>query len=428
VSALQVLVEHDPKVPVVELVLATRTGSMHDPPGQEGALNLALKTLTRGAGELAGDRVEEALDRLGVEFSAGAEVTSAHVHATVLRRNLEAFVGLWRDLVTRPRLAPEEVSRRARALRADIVDSRDDDRTLAGRHFRRGLFRGHPSGRPVAGTPATLPTLTDDAVRGALRRTFTRANIVCGASGAITEPEAQALFEGLLTALPDEAPPSAALADPAVQPGRELLVVDKPDRTQVQFLAGCLGTRADDPDHVPLAVGNAIFGGTFTARLMREVRSKRGWSYGASSKLYRDRAREAWSMWTFPAVADAPACIALQLQLLERFLQGGVTARELSQAKQFLIRGRAFDFETPARRLSHRMDEAVQGLPEGYHRTYANRVAKVTLEQVNRAVRRRLSAHNLLVVAVCTAATSLEALKSAIPGLARVTVLPYDTD
>ncbi|MBI5513110.1 MAG: insulinase family protein [Deltaproteobacteria bacterium] len=423
-----VLVEHDPKLPVVELVLATRTGSMYDPSGREGALNLALKTLTRGAGALSGDRLEEHLDRLGAEFSAGAEVTTTHIHATVLRRNLEAFTALLRDLVARPLFEPEEVSRRARALRADIVDSRDDDRTLAGRHFRRGLFRGHPSGRPVAGTPSTLPTLAAVDVRSAYTHAFTRGNVVCGASGAITEVEARALFGCVLEALPEGAAPSGALPDPQPLRGRELLVVDKPDRTQVQLLIGCLGTRADDPDHVPLAVGNAIFGGTFTARLMREVRSKRGWSYGATSRLYRDRARDAWSMWTFPAVTDAPACIALQLQLLERWVAEGITARELSQAKQFLIRGRAFDFETPSRRLSHRMDEAIHGLPEGYHRTYADRVAKVTVEQVNRAVRRRITPRDLLVVAVCTASASLEALKGVIPGLSRVTVVPFDTD
>ena len=64
-------------------------------------------------------------------------------------------------------------------------------------------------------------------------------------------------------------------------PGRHLVFVDKPDRTQTQILIGGLGTSAHDADHVPLIVANAVFGGTFTSRLMQEVRSKRGWSYGA---------------------------------------------------------------------------------------------------------------------------------------------------
>ena len=38
-------------------------------------------------------------------------------------------------------------------------------------------------------------------------------------------------------------------------------------------------------DHrVPLMVANTAFGGTFTSRLMQEVRAKRGWSYGAYAR------------------------------------------------------------------------------------------------------------------------------------------------
>ena len=83
--------------------------------------------------------------------------------------------------------------------------------------------------------------------------------------------------------------------------GRRLLVVDKPERTQTQILVGTMGTSAHDDDHVPMVVGNAVFGGTFTSRLMKEIRSKRGWSYGASARTGIDRRRQSWVLWTFPA-------------------------------------------------------------------------------------------------------------------------------
>ena len=82
--------------------------------------------------------------------------------------------------------------------------------------------------------------------------------------------------------------------------GRRLLVVDKPERTQTQILVGTLGTSPHDDDHVPLVVGNAVFGGTFTSRLMKEIRSKRGWSYGASARAGIERQRQSWVLWTFP--------------------------------------------------------------------------------------------------------------------------------
>ena len=62
--------------------------------------------------------------------------------------------------------------------------------------------------------------------------------------------------------------------------GRKVLIVDKPERTQSQILIGQLAPLRKDPSWLPLHVSTMAFGGTFTARLMDEVRAKRGLSYG----------------------------------------------------------------------------------------------------------------------------------------------------
>lgn len=427
-ASLTFLYEPSDALPVVDLWLCARTGAMHDPEGKEGALNLALRTLVRGAGGLDGDALEAELDALGAEFSASAEVSTAVVHAAVLQRNLDRFLDLFVAMVTRPTLSPAEVERAARTQRADLIDSRDDDRTLAGRHFRRQLFKGHPFGRPSSGTPATLPKLTAEDARAVYERTFVPDNLVLGAVGAITPAQAEALAQRLAAALPQGPAPDRFVAAPTRPQGRHLVLVDKPERTQTQVLIGTLGTRADDRDHAALTVANTVFGGTFTARLMREVRTKRGWSYGASSRLYRDRERDAWSMWTFPAAKDSAACIALQLKMLEQFHAKGPTAREVEFARKFLVRGRAFEFETATRRLWLRLDERIHELGDGYHHQLGERLARVGVEPATKAFRKRIDPKSLLFSVVATARERRAELEAAIPDLDRVTVVPYDTD
>src|SRR5207253_3567377 len=100
-------------------------------------------------------------------------------------------------------------------------------------------------------------------------------------------------------AAPDE------VAEPSMASGRRLVVVDKPERTQTQILIATMGTSPYDEDHVPLVIANAVFGGSFTSRLMREIRSKRGWSYGASARASIDRRRQAWVLWTVPSAPEA---------------------------------------------------------------------------------------------------------------------------
>jgi zinc protease len=174
-------------------------------------------------------------------------------------------------------------------------------------------------------------------------------------------------------------------------------------------------------------VGNAVFGGAFTARLMRAVRSERGWSYGASSRLAIDRVREAWNMWTFPAAADAAPCIALQLELMQAWVEQGITEEELAFAKSFLIKSHAFAVDTADKRLEQAMEVWLYDLPSDYFSSYTKHVEAVNVEQVNQALRSRLSTDDLVLAVVATESEIGSALKG-LPGLASTEIVAFDAD
>jgi zinc protease len=194
------------------------------------------------------------------------------------------------------------------------------------------------------------------------------------------------------------------------------------------MVVGGLGTDAHDPDHVPLLVANTVFGGTFTSRLMQEVRAKRGWSYGASSRVGFDRQRDAFTMWSAPAAGDAPACLALELELLHAFREEGITDAELEFVKRYLVRSHAFDIDTARKRVHQRLEAELYDLPAGYHARYVGDVSAVTREAANAAVRARLSEADLVIGVVGTHAEIGEKIAKAIPGLASVTVAPFDLE
>jgi zinc protease len=168
-----------------------------------------------------------------------------------------------------------------------------------------------------------------------------------------------------------------------------------------------------------------VFGGAFTARLMREVRSERGWSYGASSRLAIDRVRDAWSMWTFPAATDAAACIGLQLQLMEAWVEGGITDEELSFGKSYLVKSYAFATDTADKRLEQAVEVELYDLPRDYFSGYTTRIEAVTSEEVKRAVATRLDPRDLALSVVATDADIGEALR-ALPGVESTEVVPFD--
>jgi zinc protease len=422
------LLEPSHAVPLVSIVLSLRCGSAADPPAKGGLARIAMRMLRRGCAGLTSEQIDVRIDSLGAELAVDTSPSTVAIHGQVIARNLDAFVDLLTQLLTTSTFPQDEIDRLKRETMAEIVESRDNDSVLAQKALQRTLFEGHAYGRNSGGTAASVDAIQREDVVVFCRRHLVQGNVVVGIAGDATPEGAPSIGRRLVASLPPGGATPDAVPEPSLHGGRRLLVVDKPERTQTQILVGTLGTSAHDADHVDLVVANAIFGGTFTSRLMREVRSKRGWSYGASSRTVVDRHRQAWVMGTFPAAEDAAACLKLTLDLLEEWVARGVSPREVAFIKRYLIRSHAFEVDTAPKRLHQGLDVELLGLPKDYYSGWVDRVHAVTSETASAATKRRVSPDNLLVVAVATAPQLLEPLRAAVPNLAKSSVVAFDTE
>jgi zinc protease len=421
------MLEESHQLPVVDIELVLRTGSVHDPEGREGLTRLTWTLARMGGRGMTRARVEETIAQLGARLSVETGASYVRFHGMVIRRNLEPFVALLASLVREPAFRAKDLAHLKRETQSDLVAMRDNDRALAGRFFRRFLFGDHPYGRSSVGTPHSIRAIQRADVVRHHRQHLGSSNLILGAAGDVTRPDLEALVGRYFSGLPGHRPPGDRVGAPKVPKGRRVLIVDKPERTQTQLFVGTLGSRVKDRDADALSLANQAFGGTFTARLMNEVRSKRGWSYGAYSRLGQERQREAWYMWTFPAAKDAAPCAALELGLLETLLDRGLSAAEVRFAKDNLIHGHCFEIDTAAKRLEARMDCEIYGLPPDHWKRFTQRVRAVKRADANAALQRRLSARDLAIVVVATAADVQPAFES-LPGVTSVEVVDYTAD
>ncbi len=424
----KLFVEPSHVLPVVSIVVVLRSGAAHDPVGKEGLSRATARMLRRGCSGMSATEIERAIDRLGSEIGSEVASSSTAIAGQVLVRNLDAFVDLLARLLATPTFDDEELGRLLRETHAELLESLDNDRALADRFFRKKLFGNHAYGRTTRGTAASVAAIDREAIRAHHKAHYVRGNAIVAIAGDVTPEHAETVAKKLLSALPDAPRVANGLEEPPPVSGRHLVFVDKPERTQTQILIGSLGTSAHDPDHVPLVVANAIFGGTFTSRLTREVRGKRGWSYGASSRMGVDKKRHSFVMWTFPAQNDAAACAELELGLLEKLVSAGVTEREVKFMQRYLTRSWAFEVDTANKRVHQAVDVEVLELPSDYYEAHLANVAAVTAESASLAVRAHVDPKNLIITVVGTAKTTLDAVKAAIPGLESTEIVPYDAE
>jgi zinc protease len=417
---------HD--VPLVSFVVALRCGSAVDPDAQSGLARIATRMLRRGAEGLSSEQIDFGVDALGAEMAVDTSSSTVGIHAQVIARNVDPFVELLARLLASPTFPEDELERLKRETVAEIIEARDNDRVIAQKAMQRTFFEGHPYGRNAGGTTESVPRIGRDEVIAFYRRYFVRRNLIIGIAGDMTREHAERAARRLIAGLAEGKAAEDAVVEPKLRPGRRLLLVDKPERTQTQIIVGTMGTLPRDEDHVPLVIANAVFGGTFTSRLMREIRSKRGWSYGASARASIDRHRQAWTMWTFPAAADAGPCLALSVELMAAWIAGGVTPREVAFIQRYLIRSHAFDVDTAPKRLHQALDVELLDLPADYFSGWTQHVQRVTAASASEAVARRIVPANLLCVVVGTASEVLEPLRKAIPDLTEVNVVPFDAE
>jgi zinc protease len=421
-----VLLETSRALPLASISVGLKTGALLDPPGKEGTTRLLSRLMRRTGGGLEAHVIDTRVDSLGASLGADVAHSTMVFQATVISRSLDAFVDLLVDVLARPGLAAAELERLQRETLAELTDALDDDRGLARRFFRRRFFGAHPYGRSVSGTAKSVPEITRADVETVLKTGFVRDNLVFAFSGDLDAERASQIAQRISDALTNGVAPVDGTPEPVAVPGRRLVIVDKPERTQTQILIGCLGSHTRDEDHVALLVANTIFGGTFTARMTQEVRSKRGWSYGAYSNVPFDRRRQTFTMWTFPKADDAGPCLRLELDMLHEFREKGVTKHELAWAKRYLVRSHAFAVDTAAKRVGLELDQALYDLPSDYYTRYLERVQAVTLEEANGAVQKRLSEEDLLVTVVGTESVIGNAVRDAIDRLASTEVVPFD--
>ncbi|MEQ9244561.1 MAG: pitrilysin family protein, partial [Nitratireductor sp.] len=170
-------------------------------------------------------------------------------------------------------------------LTVQLQDSLKDPGAIASRAWWAAAFPDHPYGRPVGGTLETVARITADDLHAFVESRFARDNLVVGVVGDITAEELGPLLDSTFGGLPEHASPWE-LPDVEMSGRGEVLLVEI-DLPQTVFLFGQPGPLSGSDEYHAVNVVNRVLGGSgFSARLYREIREKRGLTYGVSTWMY----------------------------------------------------------------------------------------------------------------------------------------------
>ncbi len=388
-NGMVLLTSEEHTVPIVAITMLIQAGASLDPPDKPGVANLTAELLMQGTSTRTATQISEAIEFVGgsLQVEAGRDVTTLSLH--VLSKDLALGLDLLSDVLLHPRFAPAEIQRKAHEVLAEIQHSHERPGRVAAEAFDALLFGSHPYGRPVAGTEASVPTITrDELVR--FHETFYRPNrAILAAVGDVSVPELRRLLEVHLGGWRPGGPPIQAVPDPT-PPARPLVRTIQREVTQANITLGHLGVRRDNPDYYAILVMNQILSGGFNSRLVSVIREAKGWAYFVGSAF--DPAKYVGTFRVTLQTKNETAQPAIQAVLAEirRLRDQGVSATELSDAKAYLTGSFPLRLDTSSKVARLLASLEYYGLGLDYADRFPELINRVSVADVQRVARQYL--------------------------------------
>ena len=421
------MVELPGKSPLVTIRFVFTTGAASDPADKPGLASLTAQMLGNGGTKtLTYKQITDALYPMatGIYAYSDKELTTfvGQTHVD----NLDQFYAIMRDVVLNPGWRAEDFTRvrddQVNALRVSLRGNNDEE--LGKEVLYNVIYAGHPYGHEDMGTVAALRKMTVADLQAFHHQHYTQANLIIGLAGGYPAGFAARVKKDL-AALPEGTADTFALPQPAALTHNQATLVEKDTRSVAWSLGFPIALKRGDPDFAALLVAQSWLGQHRESggELYNRMRELRGLNYGDyayieyfPNGMYQfepdpniARHEQIFQIWIRP-VEPPNAVFALRLAIFElnKLVKQGISPNDFEKTRSFLSKYVNILTKTKSAELGYAIDSAYYGMPE-YNQYLKTSLAKLTVDDVNRAVKKYLHSDNLQIVGIAKDAAGIKA-------------------
>ncbi len=406
------------KTPLVTFRFVFLTGSASDPAGKAGAAAMTASMLADGGTrEMTYKQVLDALFPMAASVSSGVDKEMIAFSGSTHVDNLEAYYKLFRAMLLEPGWRQDDFTRlRDQAINYLRVSLRgNNDEELGKEVLYNTIYAGHPYGHENAGAVSALERMTIYDLRQFYKANFTQGNLVIGIAGGYPDGFVERL-KADFSKLPAAAPPAVKLPQPERANGIHVTMIEKNTRSVAYSIGFPIDVKRGDPDYPALVVAQSYLGQHRMSggRLFQRLREARGLNYGDYAYIeyfpvgmFRfepqpnlARLQQIFQLWIRP-VEPPTAQFALRLAMyeLDRFVRDGLSEEAFERTRSFVSKYVKLLMKTKSAELGYAIDSRFYGIPK-YDEYLDRALAKLTRDDVNRAIRKHLRATDLDIVVV----------------------------
>jgi zinc protease len=284
-NGLRVIVVERPSLPLLAAELLVRNGAEIDPKDLAGTASMTGSLLTKGTETMSAPEIASAIESLGGSIDSGAHWEAARATVVVMSDKAEPALRILSDVVLHPTFKQEEIDRLKNQTLDGLRVALRQPGSLAQFVAGRAIFGDAPYGHSHTGTMESVQAIKREDIVKLYQTYYVPENAALILVGNLTLEEGRKYAEKFFGEWKGVLPPRETGSSNSADWKPTNIVVDMPEAGQAAVAVARPGIKRTAPDYYAGLVANAALGTGFVSRLNREIRIKRGLSYGARSSL-----------------------------------------------------------------------------------------------------------------------------------------------
>ena len=413
-NGVRVIVAERPDLPLLAAEVVVRNGAEIDPPNLAGTASITGALLTKGTESMSAPQVASAIESLGGDISSGAGWDSSTASVVVMSDKAEAALTILADVVLHPAFKQEEIDRLKKQRLDGLRVALQQPGALAAFVTDRVVFDSGEYGHSTGGTIETVQAMQRDDIVKLYKSYYSPTNAAVIFVGKVTLEQGKAYAQKYFGAWKADATVVKAAPASTTEWKPENVVVDMPQAGQSAVALSRPAIKRSSPDYYSGLVANAALGNGFISRLNREIRIKRGLSYGARSSLDARRDTGPFTASAQTKNESASEVARLIMTELKRLATDPVQGEELKSRQAVLTGGYARGLETDEGFAGNLASLAAYNLPLDRLNAFIPKINAVKTEDVTAFVTKYLSSTPSLII-VGKAPAFIDPLKKDFP-------------
>lgn len=390
-NGLTVLVKRQATLPMVTIQAYAKAGVIAETAETNGLASLTTELLERGTKKFTASQIAEYFDSIGGIFALSSQTNTSFLQTQILADDAKQSLEYIYEVLFEPTFPAEEFAN-VRDIRLGRIAARKaEPRAEILDFFAKQLPPTTPYSRTALGEPEVLKKLTPADCKKFHKAYFVPNNLVLSVFGDIDPKAMLAEVEATFGKVPKaEGFKWPSFPEQQKPLGAEVVkhLQNQKKNTAMVLIAFPTVSIRDERARAALEVLDAVLtgGGAAGGRLHEELRGEQLVYYVFGLQM----TGFAPGYFTFLAQMrpeSIPQVVARIRRNIDQIRNDGIPADEFEKAKARLVIAHALKNTTPSDRAAQTSLDELYGLGFDYDKGYADRIGKVTVDDVVGVVR-----------------------------------------